>query len=314
VNSWLCWNVSAAGRRSVNHQGTSPWCAAAGRPEPMRPGCIIIVHLDRAISAFKGATQGYVPPVVGCIGFKKKSGGMHARDRTKRGSCTYVRPRRGIACFAPAPPPVDRPRGRSSGGDRETRASPWHKKPRGSRHAAVVRPRSGPFGAPDTSDPWRVSGAPKPCQLVGVIVSHHVRIQWRSCRWFSFGPRPNINPQKFWPIDVNFLYSRFGFGSPVRSCGFPVPLFTFACILVWVWVTHLYLANLSGQHAWCLAALLYPSVFISLLKKKIKMNFDLFLFHRLCLLLLLHVLQQIEMELFAAVPTRSKLTITWLQD
>jgi hypothetical protein len=109
---------------------------------------------------------------------KKKSGGMHARDRTKRGSCTYVRPRRGIACLAPAPPPVDRPRGRSSGGDRETRASPWHKKPRGSRHAAVVvRPRSGPFGAPDTSDPWRVSGAPKPCQLVGVIVSHHVRIQ-----------------------------------------------------------------------------------------------------------------------------------------
>jgi hypothetical protein len=110
------------------------------------------------------------------------SGGMHRFQKKKVVGCMRATERneaavrtcaRGVALHA-----LPRPRRRwTDGGDRETRASPWHKKPRGSRHAAVVRPRSGPFGAPDTSDPWRVSGAPKPCQLVGVIVSHHVRIQ-----------------------------------------------------------------------------------------------------------------------------------------
>jgi hypothetical protein len=64
----------------------------------MRPGCIIIVHLDRAILAFEGATQGYVPPVVGCIGFKKKVVGcMRATERNEAAVRTCAR---GVALHA----------------------------------------------------------------------------------------------------------------------------------------------------------------------------------------------------------------------
>lgn len=109
-----------------------------GTPEPMQYYYYCASNLDRAIgtgTASRPACKG-----AGCTN-RQWCGGAHARDPTKRGSCTCVRGVAWHACLAPARPPE---RGhRPGGGDRETRASPWHKWPRPMPRVVRVRPRSG---------------------------------------------------------------------------------------------------------------------------------------------------------------------------
>jgi hypothetical protein len=137
---------------------------SAGRnPYAARPAVCIVVHLDRAI--YRHVRAGH-----SCSGCELRAQGYVS---------TCARPRRGIACMlGPGTSPcrrwtaTPRARGRGSGGDRETRAihRPCHKK--ASRHAALVRPRSGPSGArarrtPPVRGQYRAVRAQARSQLVG---------------------------------------------------------------------------------------------------------------------------------------------------